>query len=271
MGIREAGYGLLRGQVPDHGRVLPRIHGASHRWQQQSLLRLLESPQAGRLPARQRGEIEKTFSEGHLATRLAVLLGLGGRKIFDSLAPRFNVQAQGVATGTGLGELDDSSIGPLLQNLWQLPPVAALAGRDCPKGVRCRPVFSLCADEIRLLDRIALAADQTDFEPQALLSASTGATPWAMADHAAMTGGASGHWLLLIPLTSMNRDCGTLSVLPGSHRYGPRPYPDHGEIRDRLDLVLDSGDLALIHGSLMVAKLRKRVSHEGAVWLMTMS
>ena len=86
-----------------------------------------------------------------------------------------------------------------------------------------------------------------------------------------MTGGASGHLLLLIPLTSMNRDCGTLSVLPGSHRYGPRPYPDHGEIRDRLDLVLDSGDLALIHGSLTVAKLRKRVSHEGAVWLMTMS
>ncbi|MFM1897589.1 MAG: hypothetical protein RLZZ385_2663 [Pseudomonadota bacterium] len=267
MMLDEKGFLLRKGCLMPTDAWAASFTMALAAWMQHSFSVLLAESHGPRWTVQLENEVRGLFGRGHLGTRLAILLGLGGRRVFDTLSPWVNALDSRFHPDTGLPKPAWPPLSAVLKALARDPLLRQLC-KGPVSVLRWYPCFCLAEEENGLLERVTLASGQMAFEYQACLSIHTGATPWSMVcSPLSAAPGEPLDLLLLVPLSAMNRGRGSLTLLPGSHRYGPRRHPDFDELRTRRDMRLEPGDLLLLRGALMAAKLYKRNPGEGASWL----
>ncbi|MEX2130111.1 MAG: phytanoyl-CoA dioxygenase family protein [Pseudohongiellaceae bacterium] len=209
------------------------------------------------------------FYSAGLIRQLAILLGLGGRRIFDHLSPAMNALSTGFRYCPELPQFDRTPWLTLATNAQLLSRVANILGSDLILNARIQPVFSLHPEQAELMDRIGLQQENLIFESSPTLSWHISSTPWSMYCKPGLCN--SFHTFkitAIIPLREMREETGTVWLLPGSHRYGLRHQPQRAELASRTPLHLQVGDLLLLHPHLFVSQSLPVATADNAMWLL---
>lgn len=215
-----------------------------------------------------REALRKEFDGSDPGRRLAMTLGVAGRALFDHLSPAVNLRLPGYRYRADLPRFERAAWYRLATAAALHRLLSPLLGAHQVLGPRIQPVFCLHGSEWECMDRLALRSPGIRFENQSLLSSHVGNTPWSMSCWQGPLAAINTEAVdVVLPLTAMNVEAGTLWILPASHRFGIRRQPLREELRQRMAVTLEAGDVLVLHNRLFVSQTRSRIAGCCAVWL----
>lgn len=208
-----------------------------------------------------------TFAAERLVLPLVRLLGLLGRQVFDHLSPATNLRTCGFRFHPELPQPDRAPLLALVRHPRMLLTLARLLRGEPVLNALMQPVFCPHQRELAYMDLVARLRGTTDFEPQRLLARHLGAAPWHHTESSVLQGNPGWQQVtVILPMTRIDEEFGSLWLLPGSHRHGARRTPRKSELPGRTRLDLQAGDVLFLHSHLFISRTLSLLPGKAAHW-----
>lgn len=199
-------------------------------------------------------ELNQDFLRAGFSRRLAILLALNGREVFDGMSVALNSMHKGFNFPVSTPAFYTAAVYDIIFNGNLLEAVSGLLGNDFILGPRLQPVIRLCHDELELIDILSRQLDQDRFECQSLFNVHVGGAPWYSNSQHCLSAAAQSEVVnVCIALTGANSQNGGYSVIPCSHLYPQRRSPSLFELRNQQRIELHPGQVLCFDNHLFVS------------------
>ena len=251
---QQRGYAVIPNLYPDSGdgvKRLPRLllHFAAHvdKTFQYAISTNVKDPAV-------KAELSRDFVRASFSRRLAILLALSGRAVFDAMSVALNSMHKGFVFAPTAPMFYRDPVYQAMFNSRLLRSITELLGDDFVLGPRLQPVIRLSHDELELVDILSRQLNQKKYESQSLFNIHVGGSPWYCHSQQGLSAAAQSEVLnVCIALTAGNAQNGGYSVIPGSQRYPQRRSPSLFELRRQQRIELNPGDVLLFDNHLFVS------------------